>query len=69
VNSLEYFYIGVSWGGFESLVYAPAISYLKEMTPDKFEAMGITLGSIRLSIGLEDIDDLIADLDKALKCL
>lgn len=69
VNSLEYFYIGVSWGGFESLVYAPAISYLKEMTPDKFEAMGITLGSIRLSIGLEDADDLINDLDKALKCL
>lgn len=66
VNSLELFYLGVSWGGFESLVYAPAISYLKEMSPDKFEAMGITLGSIRMSIGLENADDLIADLEGAL---
>lgn len=66
VNRLEYFYIGVSWGGFESLVYAPAISYLKEMTPDKFDAMGISLGSIRLSIGLENYNDLICDLEKSL---
>lgn len=69
VNRLEYFYIGVSWGGFESLVYAPAISYLKEMTPDKFDAMGISLGSIRLSIGLENHNDLICDLEKALSIL
>lgn len=69
VNRLEYFYIGVSWGGFESLVYAPAISYLKEMTPDKFDAMGISLGSIRLSIGLENYNDLICDLEKALSIL
>ena len=69
VNSLELFYIGVSWGGFESLVYAPAISYLKEMSPDKFEAMGITLGSIRISIGLEEVDDLIEDLEQALQHL
>lgn len=69
VNRLEYFYIGVSWGGFESLVYAPAISYLKEMTPDKFDAMGISLGSIRLSIGLENYNDLICDLEKSLRIL
>ena len=69
MNSLEYFYIGVSWGGFESLVYVPAISYLREMTPEKFAAMGISLGSVRLSIGLEDAEDLIADLEKALNCL
>lgn len=69
VNRLEYFYIGVSWGGFESLVYAPAISYLKEMTPDKFDAMGISLGSIRLSIGLENYNDLIRDLEKSLSIL
>lgn len=69
VNRLVYFYIGVSWGGFESLVYAPAISYLKEMTPDKFDAMGISLGSIRLSIGLENYNDLICDLEKALSIL
>src|SRR5699024_9456634 len=66
VNSLQYFKLGVSWGGFESLVYAPAISYLKELTTDQFKSMGISLGTIRLSIGLENSDDLITDLEQAL---
>ena len=66
VNALQFFHIGVSWGGHESLVYAPAISYLKEMSPDKFTAMGISLGTIRFSIGLEDPEDLIADIEQAL---
>lgn len=67
VNSLEYFSIGVSWGGHESLAYAPAISYLQEMTPEKFKATGLSLGVIRVSIGLEDAEDLIEDLENALK--
>jgi len=67
VNALEVFEIGVSWGGHESLVYAPAISYLKELPPDQFEALGIALGDIRISVGLEDADDLTADLDQALR--
>lgn len=66
VNSLELFQIGVSWGGHESLVYVPAISYLKELSPDQFKAMGISLGDVRISVGLEDVDDLIHDLDQAL---
>ncbi|MCK5705879.1 MAG: aminotransferase class I/II-fold pyridoxal phosphate-dependent enzyme, partial [Cyclobacteriaceae bacterium] len=35
-NSLDLFKIGVSWGGHESLIYAPAISYLKELSPEQF---------------------------------
>lgn len=66
VNTLKLFQIGVSWGGHESLVYVPAISYLKELSPDQFEAMGISLGDVRISVGLEDVDDLIHDLDQAL---
>ncbi len=66
VNALTLFKIGVSWGGHDSLVYAPVISYLKELSPEKFEAMGIDAGLIRISIGLEDIDDLIEDLNEAL---
>jgi cystathionine beta-lyase/cystathionine gamma-synthase len=65
VNALEIFSIGVSWGGHESLVYAPAISYLKELSPDQFSAMGISLGDIRISVGLEDPEDLIDDLNQA----
>jgi len=67
VNGLNIFQIGVSWGGHESLVYAPAISYLKELSEEQFENMGISLGDIRISIGLEHVDDLIDDLQNALE--
>jgi cystathionine beta-lyase/cystathionine gamma-synthase len=66
VNSLKLFQIGVSWGGHESLVYVPAISYLKELSPDQFKKMGISLGDVRISVGLEDAEDLIDDLQNAL---
>lgn len=65
-NGLELFLIGVSWGGHESLIYAPAISYLKELSPEQFTALGISLGDIRISVGLEHADDLIQDLEHAL---
>ena len=55
VNNLTIFQIGVSWGGHESLVYVPAISYLKELTPEQFKRMGISLGDIRISVGLEHV--------------
>lgn len=67
VNSLNYFKIGVSWGGHESLIYVPAISYLKELSEEQFKNMGISLGDVRISVGLEHVDDLIADLANALK--
>lgn len=66
VNALEHFSIGVSWGGHESLIHAPAISYLKEMTPEQFKSTGLSLGVMRVSIGLEHVDDLIEDLNQAL---
>ncbi len=66
VNALQYFSLGVSWGGHESLVYAPAISYTKELSPEKFKALGISMGSIRVSVGLEDVEDLKEDLEQAL---
>lgn len=69
VNSLQYFKLGVSWGGHESLVYAPVISYLKELKPEQFKAMGIKESMIRISVGLESISDLIEDLDSALNAI
>ena len=66
-NNLELFKIGVSWGGHESLIFAPAIGYLKELPPEQFKAMGISLGTMRISVGLEDCDDLIQDLTQALE--
>ena len=67
VNGLEVFLLGVSWGGHESLVYAPAISYVKELSPERFRELGIAMGDIRLSVGLEHPDDLVADLEQALE--
>ena len=66
VDALRVFLVGVSWGGHESLVYAPAISYLKEMTPEHFAGLGIAPGDIRISVGLEHAGDLVADLAQAL---
>ncbi|EAR02504.1 trans-sulfuration enzyme family protein [Maribacter sp. HTCC2170] len=66
VNRLSVFQIGVSWGGHESLVFVPAISYLKELDEKQFKNMGISLGDIRISVGLEHVDDLITDLKDSL---
>ena len=69
VNSLKLFHIGVSWGGHESLIFAPAIGYLKELPPEQFKNMEISLGTMRISLGLENHEDLIEDLDNALKII
>lgn len=69
VNSLKIFKIGVSWGGHESLVFAPAIAYLKELPPEQFKAMGISFGTIRISVGLECSDDLLRDLENSLTAI
>jgi len=69
VDTLKLFHLGVSWGGHESLVYAPVISYAKELPPERFDAMGIVPGLIRLSVGLEDGNDLVDDLSYALSKL
>lgn len=67
MNSLKLFSIGVSWGGHESLISVTAIPYLREMTPEQFKNTGLSLGIARMSVGLEDADDLIKDLEEALK--
>lgn len=54
--------IGVSWGGVESLVLSPNHGTNRA----ELEARGIPPGLIRLSVGLEGADTLIADLDRAL---
>ena len=65
-NGLNKFRIGVSWGGHESLIYALAISYIKEMKEEQFAATGLTYGDMRISVGLDPVSDLIKDLEQAL---
>jgi cystathionine gamma-synthase/cystathionine gamma-lyase/cystathionine beta-lyase len=55
-----------SLGGVESLVTQPAHTSHRDLDPDERQALGITERLIRLSVGLEDPDDLVADLTGAL---
>jgi cystathionine gamma-lyase len=62
----EVFALAESLGGVESLVEHPAIMTHASVPAEKRTALGISDRLIRLSVGIEDVDDLIRDLDQAL---
>ncbi len=66
LESVEVFSLAESLGGVESLIEHPAIMTHASMPADVREKLGITDGLVRLSVGIEDGDDLVADLDRAL---
>jgi cystathionine gamma-synthase len=66
VEAVRLFSLAESLGGTESLVAHPATMTHAGMSEEARKAAGITSGLIRLSIGLEDAADLIADLERAL---
>ena len=55
-----------AWAGVESLIEHPALMTHASIPPDKRAAIGIDDGLVRLSVGVEDVEDLIADLEQAL---
>jgi cystathionine gamma-lyase len=63
----EIFALAESLGGVESLIEHPAIMTHSSLPAEERARLGISDGLVRLSVGLEDVDDLIADLDQALK--
>ncbi len=63
----ELFALAESLGGVESLIEHPAIMTHASLPPEMRAELGISDSLVRLSVGVEDIDDLIADLDYALK--
>jgi cystathionine gamma-lyase len=67
LESLRLFTLAESLGGVESLVDHPAIMTHASVPPEQRAALGISDTLIRLSVGIENADDLIADLDHALK--
>ena len=69
LRTLRWFTLAESLGGVESLVAHPASMTHASMTPAARLRAGITDGVIRLSIGIESPDDLVADLDRALASL
>lgn len=62
-------YIAPSLGGAESLIEQPALMSFYELSTEERLAIGIKDNLVRFSIGLEDADDLIADLEQALRKL
>ena len=67
VDALRLPQIAASLGGVESLVEQPLILSYYEFTPEQRQALGIPDNMIRLSCGIENTEDLIADLAQALK--
>jgi cystathionine beta-lyase/cystathionine gamma-synthase len=66
LNHTKLFSLAESLGGVESMISLPALMTHASIPPDRQAEIGITQGLIRLSVGIEDVEDLIADLDQAL---
>ena len=69
LRTLRWFTLAESLGGVESLVAHPSTMTHASMTPAARLRAGITDGVIRLSVGIEDPDDLLADLEQSLASL
>ncbi|XP_059173252.1 cystathionine gamma-lyase-like isoform X2 [Physella acuta] len=67
LKSVKIFTLAESLGGFESLCELPSLQTHASVPEDQRKKLGISDSLIRLSVGLEDIEDLINDLDQALR--
>ena len=68
-ESMRLFTLAPSLGGVESLVSIPVLTSHAMIEPAHRVQMGVTAQMIRLSVGIEDVNDLIADLDHALEAV
>lgn len=69
MNNVKVFSLATSLGNVDSLIqHSPTMSHF-DMTPEQRHAVSIFDGQVRLSVGIEDADDLIEDLDQALNLL
>lgn len=69
LKAVKVFTLAESLGGIESLIEHPALMTHLSVDPKVREELGITDNLIRLSVGIEDLADLQADLDQALKAV
>ncbi|KAK3777556.1 hypothetical protein RRG08_021676 [Elysia crispata] len=67
LKALKIFTLAESLGGFESLCELPSLQTHASVPDEQRKALGITDSLIRLSVGIENVEDLIEDIDKALK--
>ena len=67
LENLKVFTLAESLGGVESLANHPALMTHASIPEDKRKEIGITDDLVRLSVGIEDIDDLLADIEQAFR--
>jgi cystathionine beta-lyase/cystathionine gamma-synthase len=67
VDALQLFALSASLGSTESLALTPQLMGVRELSAEQQRLSAITPGTIRLSIGLEDVDELIEDLGRGLQ--
>jgi cystathionine beta-lyase/cystathionine gamma-synthase len=61
--------LGESLGGVETLISHPATMTHGSIPEEEREKLGITMGLVRISVGIEDVEDLVADLTEALEAV
>jgi O-acetylhomoserine (thiol)-lyase len=66
IDNLKMFYHVANIGDARSLAIHPASTTHSQLTPEEQAQTGVTPGYVRLSIGIEHIEDIVADLDQAL---
>jgi cystathionine beta-lyase/cystathionine gamma-synthase len=69
LKSLRLFALAASLGGVESLACQPITMTHSFLSPDRREALGLDGSWVRLSVGLEDVSDLLSDIEEALSGL
>ena len=67
LESVKLCTLAESLGGVETLISHPATMTHASVLPETRSRLGITDGLVRISVGIEDTDDIVADLDQALK--
>jgi methionine-gamma-lyase len=67
LDRVELCTLAVSLGNVDTLIEHPASMTHRVVSPEDRAASGITDGLVRVSVGLEDVDDIISDLDQALR--
>jgi cystathionine beta-lyase/cystathionine gamma-synthase len=67
IDSLELWYLAASLGGVESTVSYPVLTSHIDLDNKTLRLLGVSPATVRLSVGIEDSADLVADLDRALR--
>ena len=67
IDRLKIWYLATSLGGVESTVSYPLLSSHIGLSPKQLHLLGVSDATVRLSVGVENADDLIGDLEQALK--